>query len=515
MTRLLVTLLLTLAAVGCRESIQTASEARRPAAAYPDYSGIVIPPNVAPLNLKILEPGRKFRLRISAGSAVPLEVASSDGVMRLPLARWRKLLESNLGGELRMDIHVKGENGWVHFDALRNRIAPDEVDPYVVYRYLPAVYNMWDRIRLRQRDLRGFEDRVLLDNQRSRDPAGQGVSSACINCHTFLNRDGNQFVFHMRPAQKTQIPAMILVRDGRAEMIDTRGGAGPPGAYVSWHPSGKLLAFSRNRLHQVFHTAGVETREVVDEASDLAVYNLETRRLQVVPEISRPDRLETFPSWSPDGRYLYFSSAPLLWPDGKNVPLLYDKLQYDMARIAYDPATGRWGAVETVVAASRLGRSISLAQVSPDGRYVMFCGHQYGSFPIYQPSSDLYLVDLNRNSALRELDEINSSRTDSYHSWSSNSRWVIFSSKREDGMFARFYLSHLEDGGRFSKPFLMPQEDPTFYGRCLMNFNRPEFVRTPVTVSPAELTRAMNVAKRSAADQGAAARSEGPWQPLR
>jgi hypothetical protein len=92
----------------------------------------------------------------------------------------------------------------------------------------------------------------------------------------------------------------------------------------------------------------------------------------------------------------------------------------------------------------------------------------------------------------RKLDEINSDGSDSYHSWSSNGRWVIFASKREDGMFARLYIAHLEADGRFNKPFVMPQQDPDFYGRCLMTYNRPELVRQPVTVTATELARAMN-----------------------
>jgi hypothetical protein len=169
--------------------------------------------------------------------------------------------------------------------------------------------------------------------------------------------------------------------------------------------------------------------------------------------------------------------------------------------------------VETVVAATQLGKSVSLPQISPDGRFLMFAGHDYGSFPIFQPSSDLYLLDLSQGKAApRRLDEINSPRSDSYHSWSSNSRWVIFTSKREDGVFGRFYISHLEAGGRFSKPFVMPQQDPTFYSRCLMTFNRPELLLEPVTVSAAELTRAMATRTTSPA-YSAPVGTDVPWQP--
>jgi dipeptidyl aminopeptidase/acylaminoacyl peptidase len=511
-------------AIGFRrgaESFRPYTEAHRPAATYPDYRDIVIPHNLAPLNLKVLESGRRFCMRLSAGTGAPVELFSTDGSMQIPAGEWRKLLEANSGGELRMDLYAKREGGWVHFETVRNRIAAEGIDPYVVYRYIPPIYNKWDQISLRQRDLRNFEELILFDNQRSTDREGNSVGSACINCHTFLNHGTSQMLLHMRPARAPHIPAMILVRDGRAEKVDTRDGPNAPATYISWHPSGKLLTFSRNRLTQLFHTAGVETREVVDRDSDLGLYRLDTGQVFTVPQISRPDRLETFPAWSPDGRHLYFASARL-WADQKNAPLMYQEVRYDLERISYDIATERWGPVETVVAAAKLGKSISLPQISPDGRFLMFCGHDYGSFPVFQPSSDLYIVDLGQPiAAPRRLDEINSDRTDSYHSWSTNGRWVIFSSKREDGMFARLYITHLGADGRFSKPFVMPQQDPEFYGRCLMTYNRPELIAEPVTVSATELTRAMNstasrppgAAAPSAA--GAPGPTDSPWQPLK
>ena len=369
------------------ESLQPFAEAHRQAATYPDYSGIVIPPNVAPLNLKVQESGRKFCLRLACQAGRPVEVFSANPNIAIPLAPWRRLLEANAGGELRMDIYVEGERGWTHFDTVRNRIAADPIDPYVVYRYLPPVYDKWGRMSLRQRDLRSFEERVLFDNQR--------IGGACFNCHTFLNHRTGQMLLQFRPGSgSSHGPAMILVRNGRAEKVDTRvAGKGGAAAYIAWHPSGKLLAFSRNSLAQIFHTAGVEVREVVDRDSDLGLYAVDTGQVYTVPEISRPDRLETFPTWSPDGRYLYFCSAPAL-ADKRTLLLQFDKVQYDLVRIAYDAASGRWGHVETVVAAARLGKSISLPQISPDGRFLMFCGHDYGSFPIFQPSSDLYMLDL-------------------------------------------------------------------------------------------------------------------------
>jgi hypothetical protein len=150
------------------ESLGVAAEAHRRAATYPDYADAVIPPNIAPLNLKVLESGRKFCLRVSGASGAAIEVCSGSGDMRIPAEAWRQLVAANAGGELAMDIYVKGATGWTHFDRWRNRVAVDGIDPYVVYRYIPPIYDKWGRISLRQRDLRSFEERVLFDNERSR-----------------------------------------------------------------------------------------------------------------------------------------------------------------------------------------------------------------------------------------------------------------------------------------------------------------------------------------------------------
>ena len=88
-----------------------------------------------------------------------------------------------------------------------------------------------------------------------------------------------------------------------------------------------------------------------------------------------------------------------------------------------------------------------------------------------------------KNGEYRSLDEINSQDVESYHSWSSNGRWVIFSSRRDDGVFTRLFLTHMSEDGHFSKPFALPQKDPEFSRKYLYSFNIPEFTVEPVKVS--------------------------------
>lgn len=50
------------------------------------------------------------------------------------------------------------------------------------------------------------------------------------------------------------------------------------------------------------------------------------------------------------------------------------------------------------------------------------------------------------------LKEVNSSDAESYHSWSSNSRWFVFSSRRDDGLYTRLYIAHASPDEQIGKP---------------------------------------------------------------
>jgi dipeptidyl aminopeptidase/acylaminoacyl peptidase len=252
--------------------------------------------------------------------------------------------------------------------------------------------------------------------------------------------------------------------------------------------------YSFNKVRQFFHSAASEVRDVVDLDSALFYYLVDSKTVKTSSEVSKKDRLETYPAWSPDGRYLYFCSAPMLWSDRDEVPPVhYDQVKYDLMRISYDLERDQWGQLETVLSAEDTGLSILEPRISPDGRWLLFCMCNYGSFPVYQQSSDLYLTDLEdaRQTGRFEYRRlfINSNESETWHSWSSNGRWIAFSSKRDYGLFTRTYFSYVDQQGRVYKPLLLPQKDPTFYDYCLKTYSVPELVVEPVRVKKDKLAR--------------------------
>jgi hypothetical protein len=119
---------------------------------------------------------------------------------------------------------------------------------------------------------------------------------------------------------------------------------------------------------------------------------------------------------------------------------------------------------------------------------LVFTLHDYGNFSIWHKEADLYSINL-ENLQVKRC-ENNSDFTESYHSWSSNSKWLVFSSKRGDGLTARPYISFVDENGVTSKPFVLPQEDPRFYREFVKTFNIPEFAIKDVDITPGEIRKA-------------------------
>jgi hypothetical protein len=163
-------------------------------------------------------------------------------------------------------------------------------------------------------------------------------------------------------------------------------------------------------------------------------------------------------------------------------------MKYDLMRISYDAENDSWGEVEPVLIASEMDLSVAHPKISPDGKYILMCMSEYSYFPLYKPESDLYLFDT-QTKELRKTEIINSDRAESYHCWSSNGRWVVFSSKRQDGMCTHFYFSHFDSNGKFSKPFLLPQKDVKYHQSRVIVYNIPEFVSGPVEIPPQQILK--------------------------
>ena len=444
----------------------------------PDYAGITIPPNIAPLNFCVHEDADQYHVRIAGQNGPPIVIKSRDSKIHIPLKSWRKLLDTNRGETLSIGVAVKSETGeWHRFRPFVQTVAMEKMDSYLVYRLMNPIYIKWKHLGLYERNLSNFSERCILHNR--------GLGTACINCHAFANNQTQNMSIHMRLGPGT---GMLLHANGKTQKIDTRTAFNSAAAaYTSWHPSGNLLAFSVNKVSQFFHAKGYPL-DVWDTASDILLYDIRQNMVRTFPKIAGKDKLETYPNWTPDGKSLIFCSTKRSEAAFNFYTHGYRQIKYDLLRISYDPATNNWGEAETLISAEKTGLSVTHPRVSPDGRFILFCMSAYGNFSIYRPSSDLYLLDLETRD-YKKL-EINSPHADSYHTWSGNGRWFVFSSKRRDGLCAHPFFCHVDANGQISKPFVLPQKDPGCYNESILTYNVPELISEKVTVKPNEWKKA-------------------------
>ena len=444
----------------------------------PDYTSLVIPPNIAPLNFRILEEGRDYVVRISPEGGEGLEIHCRDGTCRVPERAWRRLVAMSRGGRLFYDIFAqRADGGWVQFQRVTNTVAEEPIDSHIVYRRLVPNKTFSTIKGIFQRDLESFRVSALIKER--------GETFPCFNCHTFHQHDPNRFLVHTRMTH----PGMVLVMDGKIRKIDTQQyPMFRPLAFASWHPGGRHIAATCNKfLGHHPQTARLYSFEAMDKRGDLAVYDVEENTISTTEAVFEHEYIETHPCWSPDGEYIYYArgrDTPVVRPED------FEKNKFDLMRIRYDVSSDTWGSPETAKAYSELGLSCAFPRPSSCGRYVLHILSDKTTYPIHQKSSDVYLLDLETKEH-RRLDAVCSDLAESYPRWSSNGRWFTFLSNRRDGVSALPYFAYFDGAGRAHKAFVLPQEDPVFFDRFTDTYNVVELVKSRVNISAFKLAQGM------------------------
>ena len=448
---------------------------------YPDYVDVTIPVGIAPLNFA-MDDDHATAIDVMVSDAQGGTLHSNGSCTDFDIEQWHALVEQNRGGQLNVTVCAKQDGQWKRYRDFSIHISESDLPDWgITYRRIAPGYEMFGLMGIYERELSTFEETTLLDNH-----SNEGM---CINCHTPNRGNPDQHVLHVRGGNG----ATLLHTDGKDELLkavnDMLGGTM---VYPYWHPDGRYCAFSTNKTSQMFHIRKENVVEVYDSSSDVFVYDSKTHQIIGDTLIMKKYWAENCPAFSPDGRWLYFVTALR-----QVYPTDYDQERYSLCRVSFDPATGHIGQqVDTLVNAAAQGKSISWPRPSYDGRYLMYTLADYGYFTIWHPESDLWLLDLQTGES-NPLTTINSDRADSFHNWSSDGGWFLFTSRRDDGRYSRIYLSSVGPDGQATKPFLLPQRDPrNFYTQSLYSYNTPDFMTRPVGNDAQAQIRALKSGER-------------------
>ena len=427
---------------------------------YPDYCDVTIPENIAPLNFLLRADCEA--IEVKAGKLV-LNASGNEAVFDID--DWKTLMQQSSGKEIEVTITALVNGTWKQYKSFRWQVVGDRVDPYLTYRLIEPDYEIWNHVQIQQRCVENFEVNALGHYEQ--------LENRCMNCHTYANQDPKLSMMYVRGPGG----GAILNRDGVLSKLNI-----PGSVYFGFSPTGRYITYSTQKIIPAFHSLASKRLEVYDAASNVYVADMQEHRVISSPLLSDSMRFETFPTFSPDGKYIYYCSA-----DTVSLPQDIKNLQYSLVRIPFDESTGTIGTqVDTLFSE----RSVCHPRISPDGRFILYTVADYGTFPIWHPEADLQMMNL-QTGAVDSLSIVNSQKSDTYHSWSSNSRWFVFASKRDDGLYGKPYFCYVDKDGKAHKPFCLPQEHPQFYDNNLKSFNAPELGKGKVPFDVDDVAKAI------------------------
>lgn len=442
---------------------------------YPDYTNVTIPINITPLTFQSDGKSDGIMARMTVGNE---EVICGGSKIQPDADDWKRLAEAAKGSAINVEVYIQSGNQWTKYMPFNIFVSPDSIDPYISYRLIAPSYVTYEDLTINQRCLENYDESVIYDNMLCQEY----TDGQCINCHNYQQYNPERMQFHARQ----YLGGTVIAYDGKFKKINMSSDSIlSAGVYPSWHPWLPLIVYSTNMTVQTFHITNPDKIEVYDIQSDLIAYDVE--RNEVTNIEKDPTEFEVFPFWAPDGKALYYCSAHFEFKDsidpGIELIQRFKEVKYNIYKKNFDLETKTFGPRELVFEADTLDKSATLPRISPDGRYLMFTLGKYGVFHIWHKDADLYLLDL-ATGQVRNMEEINSPDVESYHSWSSNGKWVVFSSRRYDGNFTRPFIAHIDKNGQAAKPFELPCADPDYHRQFMKSYNIPEFMRGPVTISP-------------------------------
>jgi Flp pilus assembly protein TadD len=213
----------------------------------------------------------------------------------------------------------------------------------------------------------------------------------------------------------------------------------------------------------------------------LVVYDTQTGTFKPLPGADDPEYVQSNPTWSRDGKTIVFARTKAYKKDvvanatsvllsEKDVPeFVNDKepFKFDLYRVPFNE--GKGGKAEPIQGASHNGKSNYFAKFSPDGKWIIFCKAE--NYMLLMPDSELYIIPAEGGEARRL--RANTPRMNSWHSWSSNGRWLVFSSKANTA-YTQLFLTHIDEQGESTPPVVLDR----FTGSDRAA-NIPEFVPLP------------------------------------
>jgi hypothetical protein len=395
-------------------------------------------------------------------------------------AKWESI--KMVSANKQIIFSVQKLNNALHKAHVHIQISSDSVGSPILYREMPIPFV------IAEKNLDSMSFRFIdIGSNQPPQYAMKGFM-VCGNCHSFT-LDGNTIGLDLDAGRRDKGGYFI------AQILDTI--QFDYSNYMSWTKLEKRKTFG------LFSKLSPDGRYVVTTTKDrviiknfpyapeyiaysqlffpvagnLLVYDRYTHKLKELPGANLDTYVQSNAVWTPDGKNIVFARSNALSIDKNenDVNILNDTIveqfterkrsfKYDLYIIPFNNGNG--GIAKPIEGASNNSFSNYFPAISPDGKWLIFC--QAENFMLLQPDSRLYIVPIKGGKA-RKL-QCNFSYMNSWHSWSANSKWIVFASKGLS-IYTDLFLSHIDENGNASIPVLI--EKARQYRKVA---NYPEFI---------------------------------------
>ena len=260
-----------------------------------------------------------------------------------------------------------------------------------------------------------------------------------------------------------------------------RKGILPPtrGLFAKMSPSGRYVVGTVNEISYAAITNKIDFSQLFFPTYGvLAVYDVKKKIFYLLPGADDYNFVQTNPNWSPDEKYIVFARAKTkneIHKDISNIKTHIENadihalnkkynIQFDLYRIPFNE--GKGGIPQPLEGASNNGMSNYFARYSPDGEWIVYTQSKTGI--MLQPDSQLFIIPGTGGVSRKMI--CNQKLFNSWHSWSPNGKWLLFSSK-VNSPYTEIFITHIDENGSDSPPVLLSRFNDAGYAA-----NVPEFV---------------------------------------
>lgn len=454
---------------------------------YP-YNGSVFPPDIASPTIKWTDEDPRSRFWMVSfkfeDGQKPVYFLSGQKSWMPERKTWETIKDRSKDKRAILSVYSleDTESGKVlSVQAITMGTSSDSVGDSVFFRQIPLPFALasksFEKTRWRMGDISSYEKPATVMS---------GVSM-CASCHAFSsdgkwlsmeynygNDNGAQFITPVRRE-------IILKKKDFFTWSDfPKQGVLPPtrGLFGRMSPTGRYAAASVNEISYAAVMNDIDYSQLFFPTFGvIAVYDSAGGSIQLLPGASDYSYVQANPSWSPDEKEILFCRAKTkneVHSDIRNVTSVFEKrnihqlnelynIQFDLYRIPFNNGAG--GIPEPLEGASGNGMSNYFPRYSPDGKWIVYTRSRSGI--MLQPDSELWIVPARGGEARRM--NCNLKYFNSWHSWSSNGRWLLFSSKA-NSPYTEIFLTHIDETGKDTPPVLLSRFNDPGYAA-----NVPEF----------------------------------------